>query len=176
MFAVPDDWNDVIARLSFFQALPRPLAVLLACDLASLVPQSEPGRRAIDVARRWLLGQLQNDDLRPAFHAAFHVASRWNSGREGTRSFAAACVVEVALAKRDAAVAAALATNALAHDVCGAASFARQRRLAADVMEAARHETVGQLLEAAETDASARAVFWDAMHDAGYAAVPARAE
>jgi hypothetical protein len=120
------------------------------------------------------LGQRPDQDLAAFFHNTFAGAGGKRSTLAAGSRFAAACAVGVAAARRDSAVAAALAGEALAR--CGApnATFAQQRRVAADIVHVAENQTVRHLLRAAETDLSARAVFWDALHDAGYAPITPR--
>jgi hypothetical protein len=48
----PLDWTSDAVRYDFFAQLPRPLAVMLACDIAALAPQPRVGAEAIDSARR----------------------------------------------------------------------------------------------------------------------------
>lgn len=171
MHTVPENWDNLIARYYFFTILSRPLAVLATCDLASLTPQSEQGRAAIDAARKWLVEQQSEQTLTRFVQAAlpYPMASRRRPDAAG--DLAAACAVGVATAQRDSALAAAIACGAVA--LCDEATggFARQRKIVGDIVHIAENPTVRQLLIAAEVDPSARPLFWDAMHDAGYAPV-----
>ncbi len=173
---IPVAWDHLIARVRFFRALPRPVAVVIACDLAALAPQDQVGRRAIDAAREWLLGDRGAAELPAIFQAALSGVSGVRRSPQSVSRFAAACTLGVAVAHYDAAVSAALAAGELSHYDNQRATYARQRRLVVEVMHLIEDATVRRLLRAAEDDPTARAAFWDALHDAGYTPLRAQSE
>jgi hypothetical protein len=168
------DWAVEPVRYEFFAQLPRPLAVMLACDVAALAPQPPLGAAAIDAARRWIMGAVSPQEVRIAACAAA-VAAR-NTADAAYAAAAAAHTVHTSSSYL------AYSASAVCEAVCRCAEqggldlqtvgYAAQSRRVEFLRQAMQEDHPQMLIAAWHDDPAARAVLWDAMLDAGYTPQP----
>jgi hypothetical protein len=175
---VPANWGDTLSRLAFFDALPQPLIVLLACDLASLPRQTPLGHWTIEQSRRWLVDQASEQDLLAAWELVSDILDSPGRRTVLTPLCAARYTLDTVLQDfaADYAVAAATAAALGADPEEDPRPYARQRALVADIMQCVQSHTARQLLEVARRDSAVRPLLWDALHDAGYTPVATKLE
>ncbi len=173
--SVPEDWSNPEARAEFFALLPKPLVVLIACDLAALTPHGALGVKAIDTVRLWLVGQASKSDLRAMWEKFWRLMmdDRYRqsiSHRVALTATLSAITVEAAFWAKDISSPSTLDHAAAPRDI--RLHYRRHQRVVKAIMECAADPTVRQLLAIAADEPLARPLFWDAMLEAGYA--PAR--
>lgn len=164
------DWSQRQVREAFFARVPRPLAVMLACDVAALAPQTAAGAEAIDAARRWIMGAAGLYDVRVAARAA--AASAHSTADPAYAAAAAAHTVHTTSAYL------AYSAAAVCKAVCQCAAqrglnlervgYRAQWRRVEFLRHAMEEPHVRLLLTAHGDDSSVRPILWDAMLDAGY--------
>lgn len=166
----PLDWTCDQVRCDFFAELPRPLAVMLACDIAALTPQPPLGAEAIDTARRWIMGAADPREVRFAAKAAAVYARN-----TATAAYAAAAAANTVFTSIDYlaysassvcdAVCRCAAKHGLGANVLG---YEAQSRRVEFLRQTLDDPLVQRLMGIAATDASARPLLWDAVFDAGF--------
>lgn len=172
----PLDWTRDQVRFDFFAQLPRPLAVMLACDIAALAPQPPLGAEAIDAARRWIMGAAEPREVRLAARAAALYAH--STADAAYAAAAAANTVQtsvVYLAYSASSVCEAVrncaAQRGLDMNVVGYEAQSRRVEYLRQVFE---EPQVRRLATISALDSAARPVLWDAVLDAGYSPQPTR--
>jgi hypothetical protein len=166
----PLDWANDAVRYDFFAQLPRPLAVMLACDLAAMPPQAPVGAAAIEASRRWIMGAADPRDVRAAARAA-----AWQARDTADPAYAAAAAANTVstavwyLAYSASSVCEAVDQCGLKQEVVG---FAAQSRRVEFLRQAMTEDHVRLLANAGRDDPAVRPILWDAMLEAGYTPQP----
>jgi hypothetical protein len=172
--AVPDDWSNPEARAEFFARLPKPLVVLIACDLAALTPHGALGLKAIDSVRLWLVGQVEKADLRTMWERIWQVVmderyQQMTTHRVALDAVLAAVTTDAAYWAKDISSPSVLDRRSAPSDA--AAHYRRHRRVVEEIMRCAADPTVRQILAVAYDDPHVRPLLWDAMLEAGYSPI-----
>jgi hypothetical protein len=171
----PLKWSSDAVRLEFFAQLPRPLAVMLACDIAALPPQPPVGAEAIEWTRRWIMGAAEPREVRLAARAAAFYAP--NTAHPAYAAAAAANMVYTNvryLAYSASAVCEAVHSGAQRGLDMQLARYGGQSRRVEFLRQAMEEDHVRLLVAANQDDPAARPILWDAMLDAGYTPQPTR--
>lgn len=169
--SVPESWNNPESRAEFFALLPKPLVVLIACDLAALTPHGALGLKALETVRLWLVGQAEKSDLRAIWEQIWLVMLEEDyqhaiSHRVALDAVWSAVTADAAYWAKDISTQSVLDKTSTRTD--WAAHYRRHRQRVSEIMHFASAPAVRQALALAERDPHARPLFWDAMLEAGY--------
>lgn len=168
---VPENWGNPEARAEFFALLPKPLVVLIACDLAAYTPHGALGLKALETVRLWLAGQAEESDLRAIWEQIWLVILDEDyqhsvSHRVAFDAVWSAVTADAAYWANDISAPSILDRTALYTD--WSTHYDRHRRRVVEIIQIANEPSVRKALALAARNSHARPLFWDAMLDAGY--------